>query len=409
AACGAMALLCLNLNDLDGAIEWGTRGAESARVFGADAVMVDAMISAGLGEALRDGPGSTATQEEALSLARAKALDAEIPRALNGLAYPAVLHRSHELANRYLEEGIEHCAEHDLDLWRLSMLGLKARSQLNQGHWSAAAEIAGQLMDDEHDSPTPRLEALLILALIRSRRGDPGVHTALTEAMELARPMDEMAWIPIGSARAEVAWLEGREEDVAEATDAALALALARNAPWEVGELACWRHRAGISDRLSVDVPAAYALELAGRHEDASAAWRELGCPYEAAFVLSLAREQDLIERAHAELRLLDARPAAGIVARRLRESGVRGVPRGPRQATLENPANLTGRELDVLALVAEGLSNAQIAKRLFLSRRTVDHHVSQILRKLGVPSRARAIVEATRLGIGTPTAHSSR
>jgi DNA-binding CsgD family transcriptional regulator len=221
--------------------------------------------------------------------------------------------------------------------------------------------------------------------------------------------MDEMAWIPIGSARAEVAWLEGREEDVAEATDAALALALARNAPWEVGELACWRHRAGISDRLSVDVPAAYALELAGRHEDASAAWRELGCPYEAAFVLSLAREQDLIERAHAELRLLDARPAAGIVARRLRESGVRGVPRGPRQATLENPANLTGRELDVLALVAEGLSNAQIAKRLFLSRRTVDHHVSQILRKLGVPSRARAIVEATRLGIGTPTAHSSR
>jgi DNA-binding NarL/FixJ family response regulator len=90
-----------------------------------------------------------------------------------------------------------------------------------------------------------------------------------------------------------------------------------------------------------------------------------------------------------------------------LRELGVRGLPRGPRTATRENPASLTGRELDVLALVAEGLSNAQIAKRLFVSRRTVDHHVSQILRKLGVPTRARASVEATRLGIGIPAPRS--
>jgi DNA-binding CsgD family transcriptional regulator len=404
AACGAMALLSLGQNDLDAAIVWGTRAIELARASGDDAVLVDAMISAGVAEFLRDGPGSESTLEDALSLARAGQLDAEIPRALNDLALPAVIHRSHELADRYIEQGLEHCAEHDLDLWSLSLLDLKARSQLNQGRWAAAAEIAALLSHDPHDSPAPRLDGLLILALVRARRGDPGVHQALAEAMAIAHPADEIGWVgPIASAEAEVAWLEGRVERVGEATDVAVALALAQNDPWALGELACWRRRAGISERLKAKVPLPYALELAGRHEAAAAAWRELGCPYEAALVLSLAGKQALIEQAHTELRGLAALPAAAIAARRLRERGVRGVPRGPRPATRENPASLTSRELDVLTLVAEGLSNAQIAQRLFVSRRTVDHHVSQILRKLDVPTRARASVEATRLGIGVP------
>jgi DNA-binding NarL/FixJ family response regulator len=87
-------------------------------------------------------------------------------------------------------------------------------------------------------------------------------------------------------------------------------------------------------------------------------------------------------------------------VARRLRERGARGVPRGPRPATRENPAGLTARELEVLALVAGGLRNAQIAERLFLSEKTVDHHVSAILRKLDVRTRAQASADAVRLGL---------
>jgi DNA-binding NarL/FixJ family response regulator len=83
-----------------------------------------------------------------------------------------------------------------------------------------------------------------------------------------------------------------------------------------------------------------------------------------------------------------------------LRERGARGVPRGMRPATKANPANLTPRELEVLLLVAQGLRNAEVAGRLVLSERTVDHHVSSILRKLGVRSRAEASVEAVRLGL---------
>ena len=78
-------------------------------------------------------------------------------------------------------------------------------------------------------------------------------------------------------------------------------------------------------------------------------------------------------------------------------------MPRGPRPRTRENPAGLTARELEVLALLAEGLRNAQIAKRLVVSEKTVDHHVSAILRKLDVRSRGEAGAKAARLGLARP------
>ena len=114
---------------------------------------------------------------------------------------------------------------------------------------------------------------------------------------------------------------------------------------------------------------------------------------------LAGADDDDVLRRALDELQRLGATPAAAIVARRLRERGVRGLPRGPRAATKENPAGLTAREVEVLALVGEGLRNAAIAERLFLSEKTVGHHVSAILRKLGVRTRGEASAEARRLG----------
>jgi DNA-binding NarL/FixJ family response regulator len=74
--------------------------------------------------------------------------------------------------------------------------------------------------------------------------------------------------------------------------------------------------------------------------------------------------------------------------------------PRGPQRWTRGNPAELTRREIEVLALVQQGLSNVEIAERLFLSTKTVHHHVSAILRKLGVSRRGQAAAEAARLGL---------
>jgi DNA-binding NarL/FixJ family response regulator len=106
--------------------------------------------------------------------------------------------------------------------------------------------------------------------------------------------------------------------------------------------------------------------------------------------------DEDDLRRAHERLLALGARPAAAIVARRLRERGIRGVARGPRPATREHPAGLTRRELDVLESLAEGLTNAEIAARLVISEKTVGHHVSAILGKLGVGSRYEAAKLAT-------------
>ena len=126
------------------------------------------------------------------------------------------------------------------------------------------------------------------------------------------------------------------------------------------------------------------------------------GCPYESALALADADEIDPLRTAVELLQGLGARAAAAIVAQRLRDRGVLGIPRGHRPATRANPANLTARELEVLALVGDGLRNAEIGERLFVSRRTVDHHLAAILRKLSVRTRTEATVEARRLGLTT-------
>jgi DNA-binding NarL/FixJ family response regulator len=161
-----------------------------------------------------------------------------------------------------------------------------------------------------------------------------------------------------------------------------------------------WRGRGGLELPEVDALPRGYALELAGDLRAASASWDERGCPYDAAQALAWSDDEDDLRAANDRLRALDARVPAAIVARRLRERGARDVPRGPRSRTRANPAGLTSRQLEVLALVAEGRRNADIAAKLFLSEKTVAHHVSAILQKLEVKTRGEAAAAAVRLGI---------
>jgi DNA-binding CsgD family transcriptional regulator len=207
----------------------------------------------------------------------------------------------------------------------------------------------------------------------------------------------------VACVRAEAAWLDGDAGLVAEITDPALELALRRRARWTIGELLCWRRRAGIEDDPPVDAADPYLLELSGDWARAAEAWERIGCPYERALALASSEDEPALQTALAELERLGAKPVAAILQRRLRRKGVRGLSRGARPTTLANSAGLTAREVEVLGLLAGGLRNAEIAERLFVAEKAVDHHVSAILRKLGVRNRGEASAEGVRRGLIAP------
>jgi ATP/maltotriose-dependent transcriptional regulator MalT len=279
---------------------------------------------------------------------------------------------------------------------------MRARSQLERGDWAAAEETAATVVNDTRAAyALDRPLSLAVLGLVRARRGDPERWPPLDEALALVQPTGELQRLaPVAAARAEALWLEGRGDEVAGETQAAFDLAVRRRTAWEIGELACWRRRAGIREPIPAGAAEPYALQFAGHSARAARRWTAIGCPYEAALALADARDDDALRHALDALHQLGARPAAAIVARRLRERGVRSLPRGPRPSTAQNPANLTRRELEVLGLVTQGLRNVDVAERLVIAEKTVDHHVSAILQKLGVRTRRQASAEAARLGL---------
>jgi DNA-binding CsgD family transcriptional regulator len=319
------------------------------------------------------------------------------------LADAAVGNPRHTQARLYTDEGIKLCEDRGLDLTRLYLLAARAQLELHEGRWAQAAETAGLVQRIPRTSTTPRILALVVLALVRARRGDPGQSPLLDEAWRLAEPTGELSRLgPVAAARAEAAWLKGDHVTVDKATQNPLDLAIDLKASWLMGELAVWRRRAGLDWTIpsTAEVAKPYALELGGDPSAAAELWLELGCPYEAAIAVLDADDDNLQRRALEQLQRMEARPAAAIVAHRLRQRGARSLPRGPRSATASNPARLTQREVEVVGLLTQGLRDAEIAERLFLSEKTVGHHVSAILRKLGVPNRGQARMEALRLGL---------
>ena len=375
------------------AISWGKRALDLAEQLGETDVAIKAQVVIGAG--LED----YGMLEDGLERACRAGLSEHV--AFDCLVGTAVDCRRHDIASRYLAPAIAHANERGIDLYRLYLLAYQARLELDRGRWSEAADSAEIVLSIPRTSTTPRIIALVVLALVRARRGDPEVRPLLDEAWALAEPTGELPRLgPVAAARGEVAWLAGRPEIVAAETEAAFDLAVRRRSPWLTGELACWRRRAGVRDPAAEELAGPYALELAGESEAAADAWRELGCPYEAALALVDTHEEEPLRRALTDLGRLGAKPAAAIVARWLRARGARGLPRGPYSRARENAAGLTSRELDVVKLLVEGLRNAQIAERLVLSEKTVDHHVSSVLRKLNVRTRGQAATEAVRLEV---------
>jgi DNA-binding CsgD family transcriptional regulator len=338
--------------------------------------------------------------ERSIALADDAGLEVDVGRGYIQLAWVAARMRDFALMTR-LDEGIDYCTEHGLELWRLYLLAYRSRSELDQGRWTEAADSASFVLGQGAEQPLVRLLALTTLATVRARRGDPDIRSLLEEALSRATgAADLQHQAPIAIARTEAAACAGRSDLAAQASDAVLALALERGATWVAGELALWRRQAGIVEPCPEGVAEPFAVHLSGDWRAAAALWQRIGCPYEAALALGDADDAETLRRSLEQLQQLGAGPAAASVGRRLRQRGEQGLARGPRPSTRENPAGLTSRQLEVLELLAQGLRNAEIAERLVLSHRTVDHHVAALLQKLGARTRAEASAHAVRLGL---------
>ncbi|MGH8328396.1 MAG: LuxR C-terminal-related transcriptional regulator, partial [Steroidobacteraceae bacterium] len=329
----------------------------------------------------------------ALQLALAAGLQEHVARAYNDMAAMAISRRQYEQASGYMQAGLAFCEEHDLDWVRTYMLAYRARMRFERGDWNAASEDVEAVLRSPRTSAITRIPALRTLAHIRVRRGDPDASGPVEEARALAgpTPVPQRAGM-LAVVCAEAAWLADDHDGVIREVRPVYELTRRQRDPRMNGELAAWLWRVGGLQEPPTDSAEPYATEMSGDWRGAAAAWHALDCPYEHACLLAQHGTEADQRHALTILEQLGAAPAAQLLRRQMRVRGVLRIPRGSRASTRGHPLGLTRREAEILGLLAKGLRSSLIARRLFISPKTVEHHVSAVLAKLGVSSRAEAV-----------------
>jgi DNA-binding CsgD family transcriptional regulator len=394
------AVLRLAKREIADAIDWGEQAIALAERLGDDDVPGMTHVIVGAARLYQDFEQGRAYLERRLAIALAAGQDRPVCNAYTYLgACSAELHQFRR-AERYLADGIAYAAARDLDAFGLHMLAWQALTHLHLGRWGEAAEAGGRVISHPGVSSMNRIPALVALGRLGARQGDPDARATLDEALALALPTGNIQYLGLAHcARAEAAWLAGDRDRLLAEAGPAHQLMLSKQHPWFAGELAYWRRRAGETVTCPVWLAEPFARQIAGDWRAAAESWERLGCPYERARALA---DGDAAAQA-AALAIFDqlgARPAAAELRRRMRAGGAARIPRGPRHATRANPFGLTARQMEILGLLADGLSNAEIAARLSVAPKTVDHHVSAVLARLDVHTREAAAALARRRAI---------
>ncbi|WP_428342035.1 ATP-binding protein [Mycobacterium sp.] len=311
----------------------------------------------------------------------------------------AVLRCELQRAEGYLAVASRFCDERDLGMFSSLLTAAAALAALHQGNWDLAARNAEQIVTRPELSPQHRVLPLVTLDLLRARRGQPPTARSADEAGNTDEPGDLVHLGVVWAARAEVAWLAGDDERAVAEARAGLAASGERADPWLLGSLRRWIRLAGTTidatDATDSGAPTPFDLEVGGQWESAAQEWSDRGCSYDAALAL-LGGDMTAVKSALDTFRQLGAKAAARRAQQKL--AGLRErAPRTRQADKLSDPHALTGRQRQVVELLAAGRSNPEIAAELHISPKTVGHHVEAILAKLGVQNRTHAVAYALR------------
>ncbi|SDD54851.1 Predicted ATPase [Dyadobacter soli] len=337
---------------------------------------------------------------ESLQIALDGSFHEHAARAYTNLAASSIRLKDFQFAGRILHEGISYCEKRDLDSWKNYMMSLEARMKLETGSWDEAQEIARQLLANEEQPVVVAIGPMIVIATIRMRRGEPGALPLLMRAkIKAFETMEPQRIIPAVVALLEYEWLTGEHALEAAELENTIEMTGTMGSIYENSEFYFWLSKVRMRE-LSAEL--IYRNYLSANFSPASCTqplWSVNGCPYEKALMLFEGRETDKSE-AIKTVRKMGAAATYEKLKSLMLASGIRRIPRGIRKSTSANAANLTLRELDVLQLLKNGMQNKEIADKLIISVKTVEHHISAVLVKLNVNSRVKAVNEAVRLEI---------
>ena len=382
-------------------IFWGEKAMAIAREVHDDETLAHAMIN--MGSALMLTQSSTqkgiGLLKEGREISLKNSYHEHAARAYTAMGSNLVTIKDYAYARDTLEEGINYCEERDIDSLKLYMLGWKARLNLETGNWDEAFAMASYLLNKENLPPVIKIGALTVVATIQIRRGKEDALPLLLEAKKLAFVTTELQRIiPATIAMLEYEWASGKRCIEREVLHETMNMFLHLEKTSQKCRFFFWldkmkEHYPEILEKCKTN----FNSEKTAQEEADS--WEKLGCPYEQALSLFDGTE-DNKRKALLIIQQLGADAICEKLKMQMRSSGIKKIPRGLRGSTKANPAQLTNLELDVLQLLKKGIQNKEIAEALFISPKTVDHHISSILFKLDVNSRSRAVSEAARLGI---------
>ena len=338
--------------------------------------------------------------QESLNIALKNSYHEHAARAYTNLGHNGMLIKDYGLAKKAFDEGIQYCEERNLDSWTMYMLASLARVHFETGSWNDALKIAEDLLKGDYLPPPAKIFALVVVGSIRTRRGEADAYPLLNEAKSKAmQTMELQRIVPALSALLEYEWIKGTRCIEEEVINNTISMMNQMGNLYENSEFAFWLKKARNQELPLQEVYEGYKLDNLKNVHRAVTIWQNAGCPYEEGLALFEGDEDDK-RKAISIIHKLGALAVYEKLKFEMRSSGIKSIPRGLRKSTQENPALLTDRELEVLQLLNEGMQNKEIAARLFISAKTVDHHISAILFKLDVNSRTKAVQEAIRLAI---------